>query len=251
MNVKQFPFRGDCFFIIYSAMKGISILAFFLVFNQVIGQGISSIVDNSTNPGEVLVEFDNRSAEIKGSFYLFSDWQKGDLTLNSGVSLSEQWLNYDVEYDLLEVKLVDQEKIIPLSMLKEFNIIGMEQERIFFRPCDNYFHDQIVPMVGMCEVIEANYYGLISRFDTDVKESTYIPALDMGKKEDELIVTKKLYLTVGNQAIEIPKKKQSFIELYPDRPGLNSFIKEHKLSHKNIKDLRIILNFLNENQSLQ
>jgi hypothetical protein len=232
-------------------MKAIPILALYLFFNPVIGQGISTIVDNSTNPGEVLMEFDTRSPAIKGSYYLFSDWQKGDFMLNSGASIKDQWLNYDVEYDLIEVKLDKEVKIVPLSMLKEFNTTNNKQENQFFLPCDNYFYDERVPMVGICEVLDSNYYGLISKFETDIKESTYIPTLDMGKKEDELIVIKKLYLTKGNYATEIPKKKQNFIQLYPHTTDLNSFLKEQKLNHKNKDDLLIILDFLNEEQYFQ
>lgn len=232
-------------------MKAIPILAFCLVLNPVMGQGISAIVDHSTNPGEVLMEFDTRSPEIKGSYYLFNDWQKGDFMLKSGASINDQWLNYDVEYDLIEVKLDKEVKIVPLSMLKEFHTADSEHENQFFRPCDNYFHDQKVPMVGICEVLDSNYYGLISKFDTDIKESTYIPALDMGKKDDELVVIEKFYLTKGNRAIEIPKKKQNFIQLYPHRTDLISFLKEQKLNHKNQDDLLIILDFLNEEQHLQ
>jgi hypothetical protein len=232
-------------------MKGL-LVVFIVLFSQyTFAQGISSVLDKSTNPGEVLVEFDNRSAEIKGSYYLFNEWQGGDLILNSGASINEQLLNYDVEYDLLEVKLADEVKIVPLSMLREFYILGKNDNKMLFLPCENYFYDQKIPMVGMCEVIDSNYYGLISRFDIDIKESTYIPAFDMGNREDELIVTKKLYLTKANKAIEIPKKKQSFIQLYPDRTDLSSFIKEHKLNPKNKDDLLIILDFLNEDQHFQ
>ncbi|MGD9327350.1 MAG: hypothetical protein PVH48_00210, partial [Cyclobacteriaceae bacterium] len=219
--------------------------------NPVIGQGISAIVDHSTNPGEVLMEFDTRSPEIKGSYYLFSDWQKGDFMLNSGASIKDQWLNYDVEYDLIEVKLDKEVKIVPLSMLKQFNTTNNNQETQFFQPCNNYFYDQKVPMVGICEILDSNYYGLISKFETDIKESTYIPTLDMGKKEDELIVIEKLYLTKGNYAIKIPKKKQDFIQLYPRMTDLDSFLKQKKLNHKNKDDLLIILDFLNEEQYFQ
>ena len=87
---------------------------------------------------------------------------------------------------------------------------------------------------------------------TDVKESTYIPALDMGNRDDELIIKEKLYLTMGNKVIEIPQKKQTFIQLYPDHIiDLTSFIKEHRLNHRKENDLLKILNYLNENEILQ
>ncbi len=242
---------GDCFFIKYT-MKGLSLLVFSLSFHQVIGQGISSIVDNSVNPGEVLMEFDNRSPQIEGSFYLFNDWKIGELTLKSGASILEQWLNFDVEYDLLEIKLDKEIKIVPLLMLQEFSINTPGQEQVFYQPCDNYYYEQKVPLTGLCEVLEPNYYGLILRFMTDIKESTYIPVLDMGNKEDEMIVRKKLYITKGDFAIEIPQKKQSFVKLYPESiDDLNSYIKERKLNHRNVRDLLIILSFLNENKAFQ
>lgn len=233
-------------------MKGLCLLAFSLFLHQVAGQGIGSIVDNSINPGEVLMEFDNRSAQIEGSFYLFDDWKIGELTLKSGASIYDQLLNYDVEYDLLEVKLENEVKIVPLSMLNGFLTSDPEQEQTFYQPCENYFHEPKVPLTGLCEVIETEYYGLISRFMTDIKESTYIPALDMGNKKEELRVKEKLYLTIGDKAIEIPQKKQSFVNLYPDQSlDLASFIKEQKLNQKNVNDLLIILNYLNENKTFQ
>lgn len=233
-------------------MKGLCLLAFSLFLHQVAGQGIGSIVDNSINPGEVLMEFDNRSAQIEGSFYLFDDWKIGELTLKSGASIYDQLLNYDVEYDLLEVKLENEVKIVPLSMLNGFLTSDPEQEQTFYQPCENYFHEPKVPLTGLCEVIETEYYGLISRFMTDIKESTYIPALDMGNKKEELRVKEKLYLTIGDKAIEIPQKKQSFVNLYPDQSlDLTSFIKKHKLNQRNVNDLLIILNYLNENKTFQ
>lgn len=250
MNEKQFP-SGDCFFIKY-IMKGLCLLAFSLIFYQVAGQGISSIVDKSTNPGEVLMEFDNRSPQIEGSFYLFEDWKIGELTLKSGASINDRWMNYDVEYDLLEVKLENEVKVVPLLMLKEFSTSDPAREQSYYRPCDNYYYEPKVPLTGLCEVIESDYYGLIMKFITDIKESTYIPALDMGNKKDEFIVREKLYLTLGEKAIELPQKKQSFINLYSDHSlDLTYFVKEHKLNHKNVNDLLIILNFLNENKAFQ
>ncbi len=197
------------------------------------------------------MEFDTRSPEIKGSYYLFNDWQKGDFILNSGASIKDHWLNYDVEYDLIEVKLDTEVKVVPLTMLMEFYTTNSQKDKQFFRPCDNYFYDQNVPMVGICEVLDSNYYGLIAKFETDIRESTYIPALHMGEMDDEIVVIRKLFVTKGNQATGIPKKKQNFIQLYPHMTDLNSFLKEHRLNHKNEEDLLIILNFLNDKPHFQ
>ena len=227
-------------------MKSILIILASLCCHNLYCQGISSILDKSTNPGEVLVEFDNRWADIKGSYYLLKDWQIGDMVLNSGISVRDQWINYDFEYDNLEVKLENHIKVIPLWSIDNFIVKPHVDDTRLFQPCYDYLLENSIPLAGVCEVLDSNYFGLIIKYTSDIKEATYVPALDMGKKEDEIIVKKKYYLTFGNSAIEIPKKEKCFYDLYaPYKDSLNYFVKEKKLNFKNKEDLKMILNYLN------
>jgi len=197
------------------------------------------------------MEFDNRSIEITGSFYLYDDWMKGDFYLESGASIGDQWINYDVEFDLLEVKLEKEIKVVPLTMLRQFVGFNGEGESRLFTRCSNFFYEQSVPMTGVCEVLDSNFYGLIIRYMTDVKEASYVPALDMGKKEDEHIIKREYYLTSGTRVMEIPGKKQAFYALYPvDQNQLIDFIKKNKLNFRKESDLIKILEFINLNQKI-
>jgi len=224
--------------------KLIVIVAF--IYQNGFSQGISSILDKSTNPGEVLVEFDNRSVELKGSYYLLNDWQIGNVVFKSGASVVNQWVNYDLECDILEVKLVDLVKVVPLMVIDNFIVSESEIKKRSFKPCSNYLLNNAVPLVGLCEVIDSNYFGLMIKYTAAIKKATYVPALDMGKKEDEKIVRQKYFLTIGNNAVALPRKKQLLIDLFaPYQDNLTLYMKENKLNYKNRHDLLILLGYLN------
>ena len=228
-------------------MKGYLTLIFLFTFHLAFSQG-PTLLDKSANPGETIVEFDYRTYEVIGSYYLFDDWQMGDVELYTGTSIHDQWINYNTENDMLEIKTEDQVKVVPVQKIYRFIVKGQNDGDRTFIPCQYYVLEEEVPLVGMCEAIDSGYYGLLIKYSSDVKEATYVPALDMGKKEEEITITKKYYLTFGSNVSPIPRKKQLFISLYkPYNSELVSFMKEHKLNHKKELDLRMILSYLNEN----
>jgi len=224
-------------------------LSFIFVFQLTFGQG-PTLLDKSANPGEVFVEFDYRTYDVKGSYYLFEDWQKGDIELYTGTSISDQSINYNTENDMLEVMVESQVKVIPVQKIYRFTVKGKDEGKRFFIPGRYYILDEEVPLAGICEVVDSGYYGLLIRYSSDVKEATYVPELDMGKKEDEIIIIKKYYLSFGTNVCSIPKKKALFISLYePHGEELESYMKEHKLNHRKVEELQVILSFLNDRYS--
>jgi len=244
MNLKQFLNRKLLFY--FSIMKWNIVAVIVLYSHFGLCQGIGSVLDKSTNPGEVLMEFDNRSPFVVGDYYILDEWQNGDIALKSGALITGQRVNYDLEFDLLEVKFENQIKVVPLLKMDYFTVNGPDNLNRLFKPCGNYVYDNNVPLAGICQIINSNYFGLIIKYTSDIKEATYLPELDMGKKEDEKIVKKKYYLTFGDSACTVPRKKQLFIDLYkPHMAKLELYIKENKLNHRNEEDLCKIISYLN------
>jgi hypothetical protein len=209
-------------------------------------QGISSLLDKSTNPGEVLVEFDNRSTLVKGDYYILEKWHTGDIAFKSGVLITDQLVNYDLEYDLLEVKFENMVKVVPLLKIDNFIIEGPDGQKRLFKPCSNFIYDNGVSLAGVCEVLDSNYFGLIIKYTSDIKEAAYVPALDMGTMADEIIIRQKYFLTIGNSSFPVPKKKKLLNDIYaPYEKNLADYIKDNKLNSKDKDDLRKILNYLN------
>jgi hypothetical protein len=227
-------------------MKRYFTLFFLSAFHLAFSQG-PTLLDKSANPGETIVEFDYRTYDVIGSYYLFKDWQMGHIGLRSGVYIQDQWINYNSENDMLEVKLEDEVKVVPLTKIGHFILQGQNSDNRFFRPCRNYLIENQVPLTGMCEVVDSGYYGLLIKYFSDVKEATYVPELDMGKKEVEIVIKQEYFLSFGDHVNRLPKRKQSFVSLYePYEAELGTFIKVHKLNHKKEEELRIILNYLNK-----
>lgn len=228
------------------AMRFVLIITLFLLPATVHGQGIGSILDKSTNPGEVLVEFDNRAIDLKGSYYLFKDWERGGLQLFSNASVKDQWMNFNLENDMLEVKLEEEIKVVPLNRILKFEILRDSLRSEIYKSCDGFVQEGDIPLAGLCQIIDTNFFGYIQRFTFDIQESTYVPALDMGKKDREIIIKTKYFLTIGRMAYPLPMNKKMLMELYaPYVTDLEVFMSQNKLSPRKVGDLARILDFLN------
>lgn len=211
-------------------------------------QGIKSIVDVETNPGEVLVEFDNRNRDIVGSYYIDDTWRKCNVGLKSGTVIKNLLVRYDLEYDMLEVKLSDNLKVVPLRKLDYYRIIDQVSDNVF-RNCDNYLFEDGTALSGICRVITDGYYGSIVKYTYNIKEPTYVPALDMGDQREKILVRENLFLTKDNVLFKLPVRKKDFYAFFLN-PGMDvkSYMKKNNLNHKDPADLEKILNQVNHSK---
>lgn len=209
------------------------------------GQGLKSVLDNEVNPGEVLMEFDNRDKEIIGNYYIEENWKKGNIILKSGTEIKNQLIRYDLEYDLLEVKLSENLKVVPLRKLNYYRIID-QQNSNNYRNCDVYSFQDGTSLSGICQVIEDGYYGAIIKYSYSIKEATYVPALDMGKEDDEIIIKKYPFLTKNKIIYKIPNGKKDFCAFFINpEVDIKSYMSKNRLNHKNQEDLARILAYIN------
>jgi hypothetical protein len=211
-----------------------------------LAQGVKSILDKEVNPGEVLMEFDDRDKEIIGNYYIHENWQKGNIVLKSGTEIKNQLIRFDLEYDLLEVKLSDNLKVVPLRKLNYYRIIDQAASNIF-QNCDVYSFNDGTSLSGICQVLEDEYYGAIIKYTYNIREATYVPALDMGKKDDEVIIKEYPFLTKDKIIYKIPGRKKDFYAFFinPD-VDIKSYMREQGLNYKNKDDLIKILQYVNE-----
>ncbi|MBR9997792.1 MAG: hypothetical protein KFF73_02420 [Cyclobacteriaceae bacterium] len=203
-------------------------------------------MDLETNPGEVLVEFDNRNSEITGNFYVDDSWKKSNIRLKSGTEIKNMLVRYDLEYDMLEVKLSGNTKVVPLRKLDHYRVIE-QNETIVFRNCDVYAFEDGTELAGICRVIDEGYYGGIIKYTYHIKDATYVPALDMGDQNDKIIIKQNLFLTKDNILYRIPSRKREFYSFFIN-PGLDikSYMVKNHLNHKEPEDLEKILKFINK-----
>jgi len=222
-------------------------LSLFAVVPMVSSQGIKSILDNDINPGKVLVEFDNRTIDVKGTYYLDEDWSNGDILLKSGILIKNQVIRYDLEYDMLEIKIPDQIKIIPLRKLESYILFEEPDANLLFVNCERYSFEDGTPLSGICQVLDTGYYGGIIKFTCNLKEADYIPALDMGSKSHEIVLTSHIFLTKDKTIFKIPVKKKNFYNFYINpKVDIKLYMKKNKLNHRKPEDLAKVLHFINQ-----
>jgi hypothetical protein len=209
-------------------------------------QGLKSIVDIETNPGEVLVEFDNRNIEIVGNYYIDDTWRKSNVRLKSGTEIKNLLVRFDLEYDLLEIKLSDNVKVVPLRKLDHYRIIDSEVDNVF-RNCDVYTFEDGTNLTGICRVIGEGFYGGIIKYSYAIKESTYVPALDMGDQREKILIRENLFLTKNNVLFKLPSRKRDFYAFFinPDFDVKTYMIQNH-LNYKDPSDLAVVLYQVNK-----
>jgi len=214
--------------------------------SQISAQGIKSVLDNEVNPGEVLMEFDNRDREIVGNYYIDQNWKKGNIVLKSGTEIKNQLIRFDLEYDLLEVKLPGNLKVVPLRKLDYFRIIDVPRNNEF-QNCDRFSFEDGTVLSGICQVLVDGYYGAIIKYAYDIKEATYVPALDMGKETDEILIRKYPFIVQDGTVYRIPGRKKNFYELFGNpEVDVKSFIRTNHLNYKREDDLISILQYANK-----
>lgn len=210
------------------------------------GQGITSVLDPSTNPGEVLVEFDARNSDLEGSFFINEEWQNADIYLKTGSILTNMEVRFDLEFELLEVNLKSQIKVIPIHKFKKFIINNDLGHNISYVNCESYKYEDKTPLTGICEVVDSSYFGMIIKYRYNIKEPTYVPALDMGTQSPEILINNDILLLKGSTTFPLPKNKNKFLSLYePLDDSVEVFMKRNKINHKNKDNLLQVLNYIN------
>jgi hypothetical protein len=176
--------------------------------------------------------FDNRYEGVKGTPYIFEEWNSGEVYLNSKQKVAINKLNYncfdnEIAYkdpDTKEIRLMNRYKVdvfkinqagesltfIPVK-LKE------DEEAVFIQLL--YDEASRVYKVYRKEFLKANYEG---GYSADRKYDEFVDKYDLLiMKEGE----KTLY--------KIKKSKKYVVSLFPDKEKeISSFIKESKLDLK-------------------
>lgn len=209
-------------------------------------QGIKSVLDNEVNPGEVLIEFDSRTTGLKGDFYIDDTWQKGDIYLKSEQNIRNQWIRYDLQNDLLEIKFRDEIKVIPLNRLDHFNLLEPGLSKRYMN-CDRFSFEDGTRLSGICQVLVNGFFGAMVKYDYEIKKADYVPALDMGSRHDEVLIKKYPFLLKEGYVYRMPRRKKEFYDFvinpYAD---VRAYMKENNLNFRREPDLVRIIEYLNQ-----
>ncbi|MBK6263465.1 hypothetical protein JKA74_00345 [Marivirga sp. S37H4] len=198
-------------------------------------------MDMQTVPAGFVSQIDLADYSTEGSVYLFDDWKYGVLYFTNNQEFKCN-LNVNLETSSVEV-LVD--KSIKVASPKYLTKI------VVFNHLDtsDYVYETLMIDEKKIEtyispLFEGENFSVYKQFGVQLKESNYVPALDMGSKKDKYISDNHLLIKGGDNFFYVRGGKRKFASNFQHSDKILSFIKETALNHKNEKDLVKIVEYI-------
>lgn len=226
-------------------VKQLFILFFTSVSLFAYSQDEVTILDPRVNPGQIIEEFETKEeiAEIQ-EYYFDEVWLLSDIRLKNGITIKEIQAKYDLLNNQLELKTDNGIKICPPHIIDEFVLINpLKKDSALFVDIKTYdFYDGI-PLVGFFEIIKSGKYALAAYHNVEIQHSSYIAALDMGRK-NERTIQKERYFVLEDQKVlcelENNTKKMDCPELQNHLPA------GFKMKTRSLQDKIAFIDYLNK-----
>lgn len=222
-------------------------LVYTIAFSQTSNQEVS-ILDRNVNPGQVINELPLPPPGTEGSFYLNDNWLIGEFTITNSDKLYKNFpLKYDLKNQLLEIQNNDQTKVCTLPVLKTFSYRNVNNE------VENYINTALIDDAGkvlpksIAQVLYEDKVILLAVPHLEVKDPTYVPAIDMGNRNKQILKKTDYYVVNNAKAYKITgssfrKNEDAFTNKKSD---VERFVKENKLKFNKEEDLVKIFEYYN------
>lgn len=206
------------------------------------------VFEREINPGAVIDEIKLLPPKTVGTYFINDKWQRGTITLLSNIKIESVPLKYDIENKRLEILVDDKIRICENRMINEFewedengNISIFQHSRKL--PITNISDDNLIYKV----LYQSDKFKLLKETKITIKEADYIPALDMGNK-DNTTVKSDVYSIYMNNFIKnfSSSKKKNHLIFDKHADVIEKFMKEKKLKYSVEEDLIAIAKFYND-----
>lgn len=187
-------------------------------------------------------EFQPKPEKIE-SVYLRDDWTYGTLMLQSGDTLKDLSLKYDIKNSLLEINFNGGVKVVSLSKIKGFELAVVPRKQLFL----NANRQQVPGLTGLVEVLSTGKVSLYAKPSIEIMPSNYNAAMDVGSRNDKAIKKEDLFLLKDGNATEVTKAGKKIVAHFQGQEGdIQQYVKDNNLSYKKKEDLAKIVRFAND-----
>ena len=211
------------------------------------GQGIvRSSGGNAKDPFGGVADLNTKITEIpyqkgiKGSGYLYEDWVLADVVMTGDIPIfRDLMVKIDIQHNLLEIQYNDEIKLLTSSQTFSFNIKS-DKDTFFTRNAlDPDFPD------GFFKVLCNGETPLLIHYLTDIKMANYNVALDVGNKDDEIIVVNKYYVIWEGDLLPVENTRKKLIKQFDSNKQVSGYIRDKKINPKNEQDLINLFEYVN------
>ncbi|MTI23196.1 hypothetical protein E1176_19355 [Fulvivirga sp. RKSG066] len=223
--------------------KSLSISLIFFCSHGLFAQsGEVSIIDQNVNPGGVIDELPLPPPKTEGHVYLFEDWKQAEIILKSGQMLKNYQARIDLKHKLVEIQTKAEVKVCNFSLLAELSITDSNGNRQFINT-DQLQSKGKLP-TGIVEVLLDKEVEVLKHHYIEIKEPTYVPAVDMGSKNKKILKKAQIYALKDGVLFKVNGKLKKNQELFGNQyPLVETFASSNKLNFKDIDDLIKIVEY--------
>lgn len=177
-------------------------------------------------------------SDLLGTPYLNEEWENADIVLShDDLLVKDIPIKVDLMNNWIEVNLKGK---IFLLYLDDTHSFYFKNSNDAFITGNSIVKDS---PAGFYKVLYNEKSSLFCQYSTNIKKSTYIPAFDVGEKDDKIIIEKTYYAFINNQLIELEKNKKKLIRQFKSNNEIITFIKHNNINPKKEQDLIKFINY--------
>ncbi|MEM9884287.1 MAG: hypothetical protein AAF849_00225 [Bacteroidota bacterium] len=178
---------------------------------------------------------ENRYEDIKGSPYLFDDWQEATIYNKAGKSIEEAQVNYNIYEKEIEVKVA--QGYIELD--------GNAYPKILMLKDSSYFQYNAHPKFkGQFVLIhfKGEQHQLFSSSKSRINTRT-INNVGQNIELENFANVHTYYLLKDDKLYSFKLKKKDVLDLFPDK-SVNQFVKQERLKLSKVEEVVQLLRFV-------
>lgn len=185
----------------------------------------------STGPGSFIQGIPVRKSPIKGTIYIYQNYEPGILLTKKGEEIGDINLRYNVLAQNIEMRKNEMDIQLNSKLINSFLIIENKSK---FINVENLPVDQNHGLDGFIQIIADDGNNmLLKRWIVNIKKANYNIALSVGTRYDEAIIKEEIYILVNNQFISFKGQNKEIRNSFPNYcDQLLQFKKENKLNFK-------------------
>lgn len=181
-------------------------------------------------------------SKLVGSRYLFDEWLPADIYLSGDtVEVQDVLIRIDLQMHTLEVKFQGEARAFPYYLVDHFRMKQTNEVYYTQIGLDNAY----IPMGFYKELYRENS-GLYCLYSTMIKESYYNPAIDAGRKDDQLLKVSTYYALVDGDMVRLERSKAKRMRQLGDPQVVEQYVKDKKIDIRSEKGMISVLNYIDK-----
>ena len=176
----------------------------------------------------------------KGSGYLYEDWVLADVVMAGDRKIfRDLMVKIDVQQNLLEIQYNDEIKLLNASQTLSFTVKPDKDTFLTRNALDPDYPD------GFFKVLCNGETALLIHYLTDIKKANYNVAMDVGSKDDEIIVVNQSYIVFEGDLLPVGNTRKKLLRQFDSNKPVRNYIHDQKINPKNVLDLINLVNYIN------